>query len=737
MKILEILKEGYTQLSNDDTTFVTEGFKDIMTVTYSKLIEYYKGDKSLEQDFSREELNEVTELAIKIANSIYTNFGEIGEVVDDGFYDELVYIYKHKTGNLLFGAPNRKKNVDVKHMYPQLKGTLEKIRYIYKDEAEAAGKSRDSLEEFVERYFDTSYSQNGTKITCAISLKYDGISAVVDMIDGEIAQVLTRGDNQMGADITKLFKGYKFPNLNTEFMESSRFGIQCEAVFKKDKLDEFNMLSGKEYKNARSAMVGLASSFENNIKCSDFISLIPISLSEKPICADNRCGEFRIINDCLEPITEWVYISGYTVYDILERFSIYKDLFLSDRDSYPYMVDGLVIEFSDYMVRAELGRERDINKFAIAYKFPSQNKLTEVTDVTFSVGRTGEIIPKVHYKPVYFNGGEFRKSTLSNVTNFKLMDLKPGDVINVQYSNDVLCYVHKDHMHPTNLHNPNVPYDVPRACPHCDGRLSLLQKDGLKLYCTNEECPSRLVEGMVNFINKLNIRDIGLETVQYLYDSGLVKNIVELVNLDVNVLTGRSGFGPKKIAILENALDNIVNNNYKDYEVLGALGIKNASITTFQPVCKRFDFEYYMNDGFIPGVFELQLAGMKGFGPKKSSGMFYELNRIFKDPKFIALFKSMNIEFTYSDSVEDELMRGPRVCFSGVRDSVLEGHITRYGGFIVNSVNKETDILVVRDASTKSTKVDKANKYGIEVVSYGVFKGSYVDILADHDKKYS
>lgn len=739
MKIMNILREGYTKLTEqDDATFATSSFKDTMLSLYSKLIEYYKGDRSLEKDATPEEIGEMTDLAIKIANYIYHNFGDIGEVVDDGAYDELVYLYRTKTKKFLFGAPNRRKSVEIKHSYPQLKGTLSKVRYVYKDEAESAGKTNDSLQEFLEKYFDTSYSENGKKIICAISLKYDGISAVVDMKDGKIEQILTRGDNQMGADITATFPGYKFPQLeDTDFMENNQFGIQCEAVFKKNKLEEYNRLSGKTYANARSAMVGISSSFENAIDCTDFVTLMPIALSERPKKCVSRCDELQIINDCIDMRTEWICISGYSIHEILEKFNMFKDQFLAVRDQYDYMVDGLVVEFTEYMVRAELGRTNDINNFAIAYKFPSQSKSTEVLDVTYSVGRTGEVVPKVHYKPVYFNGGEFKKTTLANITNFKLMDLKPGDVINVQYSNDVLCYVTKDHMNPINLNNKNTPFEFPRECPCCGKPLSLLQKDGLKIYCTNEDCPSRVVETMVNFITKLNIKDLGSETIQYLYDAGLVKSIADLYRFDASVLDGHDGFGAKKISIIQDAIDSILNRSYKDYEVFGALGIRSVGVTLFQPICKRFEFENYVRDSFIPGIFELQLGSMKGFGPKRSALIYYELTKIMGDLELLRMLKSMNIEYTYSDKIEDELREGVKVCFSGIRDEQLELAIGRFGGFVVNSVNKETDILIVKDATTKSTKADKARKYGVEVISHHIFKDNYLDILEEHSRKYN
>lgn len=753
---LENVLEAYynEMLNSSEDIEIGDAMKELLSATSLKLIDSLRtnspnldGVVNYLETVEGVQIKRLTELVLKITNFSYNNYGV--NYIDDALYDELSYLYREKAHSHIFSAPLMKKSVEVQHSFPELKGTLDKVRFVYKEEAVLAGKPNgDDIESFLKKYETTLFGSANPTVECIVSYKYDGVSAVVKMQHGKIVEVLTRGDNEMGADITRLFANYKFPQLekpidvevvdkdgkqyNINIKDIAELGVQCEVVFIKDKLEEFNEKFKKKYINGRSAVVGITSAFDiqekiEGMDLSEFVTLMPLNLSSKEIGDIPKSVMMTIINSQLDARTEWAYLTEYSTYGLLEKFNLYRDYVSTKRDSIEYMIDGIVIEFDRPSVRNELGRHNNINNFAIAYKFPSQIKQTKVTNVFFNIGRTGEVIPMVEYEPVYFNGGEFRKTSLSNVTNLQAMKLKIGDIINVQYSNDVLCYVTKNFRLQENLDNPNPVICPPTVCPHCGKQLTLMNKEGLKLYCMNLECPSRVVEHMTNFFDKLNIKDLGRETIQYLYDENLIRNLHDLLRFDSEVLLGREGFGARKVAIIKEAINKVFDRTYKDYEVLGALGFRSAATTTFRVLCARIEFYPILMKG-LPISFEEQISEIKGFGNKKAKIIANEMKDIlFNNPQLWDIIKSMQIEYTYNQFIDVD--GGFKICFTNIRDEFLEKEIMRYGGIVVNSVTKETDLLIVKDTSVKSSKYDKARKYKIPIITYAQFKEDYELIL--------
>lgn len=726
-----------------------DAMKELITATSIRMIESMRAGKpnldgvvNYLATIDPAQLKRMIELVLKITNFTYNNYGE--NLIDDNLYDELSYLYREKEHSHIFSAPLMKKSVEVQHSFPELKGTLDKVRYVFKEEAVYAGKmSGDDIESFLKRYESTIYGANNPIINTVVSHKYDGVSAVVKMQYGKIVEVLTRGDNEMGADITRLFANYKFPKLDNpekigivgcpaSLKEIPEIGIQCEVVFLKDKLEEFNTRFKKKYVNGRSAVVGITSAFDimkftDKFDVSEYVTLMPLNIECKELGNLSKSDMMIIINAHLDERSEWALLTEYSVYGLLNKFLLYRDYVSVGRETLPYMIDGIVIEFDKPAVREELGRHNNINNFAIAYKFPSEIKETKVVNVFFNIGRTGEVVPMVEYEPVYFNGGEFRKTSLSNVTNLQALALKIGDIINVQYSNDVLCYVTKNHGLEANKKNPNPVIQPPTHCPYCNEPLSLMTKEGLKLYCMNLECPSRVVEHITNFFDKLNIKDLGRETIQYLYDEKLIRNLQDVLKFDPEVLLGREGFGARKVEIIKEAIAKVFDKTYKDYEVLGALGFRAAAATTFRILCARIEFKDIIEKG-LPQTFHKQVSEIRGFGAKKATIIEKEMETIlFSNIELWNIIKSMDIEYTYTQFIDVD--NGFKVCFTNIRDEALEREIVRYGGVVTNSVTKETNLLVTKDASVKSSKIDKARKYGITIITYGQFKDDYENIL--------
>jgi DNA ligase (NAD+) len=362
-----------------------------------------------------------------------------------------------------------------------------------------------------------------------------------------------------------------------------------------------------------------------------------------------------------------------------------------------------VLHLLDKKLQQSLGRDGAINRYEVAYKFPAEAKKAILSKIEFSYGLGGNITPVAKIKPVIMLGKTISSISLGSVDRFRSMQehLTPGSEVIIRY--EIIPYLEVDR---TCKHNSqSCVQRVPIHCRYCGHDL---EEDPL-LKCVNEECPSRIIGNVVNYINKMRIENINIETVSTLFDLGIITGIESLYSLDEHKskIVSISGFGEKSYEKIIEGIDK--RKVVFDYELLGSLGIQSIGVRMFKKILSVMDLDTLLRlteDNMLA----INLMGLPGFGEKTATRVQRGLMSKLRTIKFL-----LNI-ITLKEKVAPGKLKG-KVCFSQVRDPKFESELINKGYEVSDSLTKSTNYLIVPSLTVTSSKITKAKKYGVEILS--------------------
>ena len=623
---------------------------------------------------------------------------------------------------------------DVSHNYPQLVGTLEKCKFVLDSQAKELGVYKEANVKIFERDFMVPLIQQGLinmqqNIQMVGTLKYDGVSIEADVTDKIIA-ARTRGDTDynVASDVTPIFEGYTFPNANQLELDHP-IGMKFEAIVRYDDLKRMNEVFGTTYINGRTAIIGILGS-SDGWKYRNFITLVPLQVDFGDGTVVDRVTEIEFLNRYYATREYLRYVTFDSPYHML-MFEIKK--YVEEAEYFrawsQFLYDGVVLEFYDQNIRNILGRKNSINQYAMAIKFNPLKRITIFTGFTYTVGQNGVITPMIHYNPIEFMGAIHTKSTGSSYERFSNLNLFIGDEIYVTYVNDVMPYVSSvdsEHNRANHMRRPNIDEMFPTHCPCCGSKLIMSSK-GKTVYCPNMECSERKKQRLSNMLAKLDIKDFSNAAVDMIGN----KSLYEMMNMSVDDL---SVLGPTDSLKFYNQLQNLKINKLPDYRVIGSLGFTNVAAKKWKLIFQHFTllelFHLYMttkntddhivtHDGNEYDSLQDAIANIKGVGPITAQTIVNELPYFERDINYII----QNGMYTQTEIGD----RKPKykIRFSGFRDATLEATLNRFP-FIDcdqdSGVTKDTTILLVMNtADPPTSKVSKAIKYGVPVVSVTEF----------------
>lgn len=613
----------------------------------------------------------------------------------------------------------------VSHNNPDLVGTMDKCKYVLIEQARERGVENDSNVNIVERDYLQPLVRSGIidpnkEYTIIAELKYDGISVEAEC-NTMVEEARSRGDTDQDAatDLTPIFRGYTFPKMYGHSLNHP-IGIKFEAIVSYYNLYKINQMKNYNYINGRTAIIGLSSS-SDAYRYRDLITLVPISTNMKD---DN--------GEPLDRLVELEFLNKYFAKDQLMRYEVFTGnynqiLFFMKRfveeaefsRSYlPFMYDGVVFEFYDKELREKLGRDNSIDRYKVAVKFNPLKKQTIFRQYKYTIGQDGSVTPMIYYDPVEFFGSIHPKSTGSSYDRFKKLDLHVGDIIDVEYTNDVMPRVYKpDNEHNRkNALNPHNELDsFPTICPSC-GQPLTISKTGKTVYCLNPMCGNRTVKRMTATLNKLGIAGFAEESVTAIGKS----HISEYFDADVEEF---AILGDGNKVNLRKQLDDIITKPINDYDYVGSLGFTGIAKKTWKII-----FEYcnlsgidiidellVSDDPVAADKVEKFLANIKGVGAITAATIVNECVFFYKDLEYI---HKMNIVKTFP-SADMKKIR-----FTNCRDGELVKKLRELGHDADGDagVTKDTDYLLVPNTSINSSKVAKAKKYGVQIVSLQDFR---------------
>lgn len=622
-----------------------------------------------------------------------------------------------------------KRKHDTQHNHPELVGTLDKCKFVYDKDAVTRGVYEDSNVKIVERDFFMPHIAAGIintnqQFDIVLELKYDGISVEADCTD-EVVSARSRGDTGVGqaSDLTPILKGYKFPHRTPG---SPMIGVKFEAIMTQYDLPRFNAAKQYEYKNCRSAIVGLLSS-SDAWKYRDFITLVPLAVESDIYhneCHSDRWEEIQYLNKefvskgC--PLRATFVRGNYL--ENLTWIKLFTENAESMRHMVPFMYDGIVLSYRDESIRQKLGRENFINKFSVAVKFNPLKKDTVFRGYTYTVGQDGSITPMIHYDPVEFYGTIHSKSSGHSYARFQELALHKGDIISVEYVNDVMPYVSKPIANDFNLENEKyTPLEqFPFTCPICGMQITV-SDSGKSAKCTNPDCGGRSLARMVNTCAKLGLDGFGEATIDRLGCYHL-KDLVETFSGDdwLKKLIEK-GFGPTESLNMANQIDDLMTKPLQDSKLLGSIGFTSISTKTFELILDKVNFAKLREmfnaldpSGYYYNKAVQYMANIKGIGPATADTIGREWKYFSEDLEFMV--KNANL-ITYKPR------EGKRIIFSGFRDKNLADYLNSIG-FICDEgadVKKDTYAVLVNDINFSSSKTQKASKYGIIITTVSEF----------------
>jgi len=571
------------------------------------------------------------------------------------------------------------------------------------------------------RDFDNKIKKMGIEPEYVCELKIDGLSVSLKYEKGILKSGATRGDGVVGEDITHNVKTIKVIPLKLK--EEIDIEVRGEIYMEKETLTKINEERIKEgltpLQNVRNAAAGSIRQLDSKVAAkrnlNNFIYHLPNPLdynitkhSDALEYMKNLGFKVNKENKICKNIDEVInFINEYT----------------EKRNGLSYEIDGIVIKVNNIYEQQELGFTAKYPKWATAYKFPANDVLTKLTDIIFTVGRTGQITPNAVLEPVLIMGSTISRATLHNEDFVNNLGLKIGDIVEVHKAGDVIPEVKSAIKERRNETEKD--FVMISECPICNTKL--IKKEGqVDYYCPNELCPARGIESLIHFASRdaMNIDGLGDEIIEHFYNEGFLKEITDFYHLNEHkdeILT-LEGFGQKSFDNMINAVENSKNNSLE--KLLFGLGIPGIGSKTAKLLA-----EYYENIDNLINASVDELLTIKDIGDILANSIYnyFQNNRNLIDKlkmldinmKYLGIKKKINENITNKKFV----MTGTISFMS--RDEIKK-IIEEYNGTFSESVSKKTDVVIVGE--NPGSKYNKAKELDITIWNEEMFK-SVIDEL--------
>lgn len=558
--------------------------------------------------------------------------------------------------------------------------------------------------------FDERIKKEGYNPVYVCELKIDGLAISLVYENGVLVRGVTRGDGRVGEDIThnvktiksiplKLTKNIDIDVRGEIYIDKKEF-LRVNAERRKDGLEEFQ--------NCRNLASGSVRQLDSKVAASRRLNNFTYHLPN-PI----DYGIYRH-RDALEFMEELGFRVNpkrkicNNIEEVLEFISEITEI----REDLPYDIDGIVIKVDDIKMQENLGFTARSPKWATAYKFPAEKVTTKLTDIVFTVGRTGKITPNAMLEPVRVAGSTIRKATLHNEDFVISKDIRVGDIVVIQKAGDVIPEVVKVDIDRRLEELPK--FKMIDRCPVCNTPL-VRKEEEANHYCPNPLCDARNIEKLIHFAQRkaMNIDGLGERIIEDYYNFGYLKDIPSIYELYKykDELMSLEGFGEKKVDNLLEGIEKSKNNSLE--RVLFGLGIRHFGEKSALILAKKFK----NIDNIMDASFD-ELIAITDVGDIMAKSITEYFSKD-ENIKLISKLKELGLNMNYlgRDIVLDNNFSNKKFVITGTisvmpRDTLKE-EISLRGGNVTASVSKNTDVVIAGDSP--GSKYDKAVSLGIEI----------------------
>ncbi len=560
--------------------------------------------------------------------------------------------------------------------------------------------------------FDERMKKFDSNIKYVVETKIDGLSVALEYKNGEFIKGATRGNGQVGEDITDNLKTIK--TIPQKLKEKIDIIVRGEVFISKKDFDELNEKQDEDNKfaNARNLAAGSLRQLDSSITKSRPLDIYIFNVQKSDDIKFTSHYESLVY---LEKLGFNVNPIKILCNDIEDAIKAVENIG-NTREEIPFGIDGAVIKVDDLALREEIGTTFKTPKWAIAYKYPPEQKETILKDIICNVGRTGVITPMAILEPVVVAGSKISKTTLHNEDFIKEKDLKIGDHILIQKAGDVIPEVVK--VLKEKRTGQEKEFEMPKVCPVC-GAPAIREEGEAAVRCIGVECKAQNLRNIIHFASKegMNIEGLGEKIVEQLYNNGLIETIADIYYLKQEDIESLKKDGKKFAKNLIDAIEKSKNNDLD--RLICAMGIRHIGTKSAKTLAKKFK----SIDGLMNASLE-ELIETDDVGDITAQSIY----EFFKQEQTIDLINKLknvnvNMELEQAEGL-DNRFEGKTFVLTGTLEEFTRDEASKiiedFGGKTSSSVSKKTDYVLAGEEA--GSKLTKAESLGVKIITEQEFK---------------
>lgn len=568
-----------------------------------------------------------------------------------------------------------------------------------------------SKEELVE--FDDRIQKNvGYPVDYNVELKIDGLAISLVYEDGKLVRGSTRGDGNIGEDITKNLQ--TISSIPQTLTKPVSIEVRGECYMPKQAFADLNKQQEERgeavFANPRNAAAGSLRQLDTRVtrarKLDTFIYTIS-TFDDLQVATQH---------EAIETLEELGFNTNPTqrVCHNLDEVWQYIDEYQAQRDELAYGIDGIVLKVNDLDLQGQLGHTVKVPRWEIAYKFPPEEALTVIREIEWTVGRTGVVTPTAIMDPVQLAGSTVARATLNNVDQIAAKGVRLGDTVKLHKAGDIIPEITEVILDKRAADSKEL--QIPTNCPSCDRELVHLNGE-VALRCINPDCPAQMVARLEHFgsRNAMNINGLGPRLIQVFFDHKLVRSFSDLYSLDPDDLAKLDNFKEKRI---NGLLDSINNSRQNSLErLVNGIGIPGVGTKMARILAENF-----LTMDKLAKASEEELTAIDAVGDILAANIvtFFQSEAAQETIEELA---AAGVNMTYdgltTTQVEDNYFNGKKVVLTGKLENYtrneLKEKLEDLGANVTGSVSKKTDLLIA--GTDAGSKLAKAQTLGVVVMS--------------------
>ncbi len=567
---------------------------------------------------------------------------------------------------------------------------------------------QDAFSEQEIRDFDRRVKETVPDAVYIVEPKIDGLSVSLEYENGVFVRGSTRGDGKVGENVTQNLRTIK--SIPHKLASNQRLiEVRGEVYMPREVFYEIIKNQDKPFKNPRNAAAGSLRQKNSEITAQRELDIFVFNVQRQAGLDINSHAQSLEIMKELGFKTVPFYFEAKHIDQVLEAINEIG----RRRKDLPFDIDGAVVKVDSYAHRELLGSTSKFPKWAVAYKYPPELKETKLIDIVVQVGRTGVLTPLAIFEPVLLAGSTVSKATLNNQAYITKKDIRIGDTIIIRKAGDIIPEVVevKEHC------EGSLPYEMSRFCPSC-GQPAVNEDGEVALRCVNPDCEAQLVRNLIHFCSRdaMDIEGLGSALIELLRNGGLIHNVADIYKLRISDIASFEGLGEKSGENLVKAIEESKTRGLS--RLIYALGIRNIGQKASELLSAKFG-----TMAALMNATKEDISSIDGFGSVMAENVA-EYFAFDSTKQLVQELADLGVLMENTDKVLDTRFQGMTFVLTGTLSEFTRDEaskiITSFGGKVSSSVSKNTSVVLAGESA--GSKLDKANKLGVKVISEAEFK---------------